>query len=323
MKRTALLTVLIFTFLNTLLSSGQDTMDISIRNKEFINISENGNRTRISIAGDRLELEAAGENLMIRLGKRGIEISDGNKIDWKKYEDVYYNDEEDVYYNDEEDPADKRRRNRRRFTPHWSAIEIGVNNYLTSDYSMSLPAELSYMDLNTDKSFNINFNFAQLGIGLSRHFGIVTGFGLEFNDYKFDGNNNISKDEEGVTGPIYPPDGIEYEKTKLTTTYLTMPLMLEAQIPVKYYRTINIAAGAIGGVKLGSHNKLVYYDGGKQKVKEKDDFSLSVFRYGPTVRLGYESLQVYATYYMNGLFIENKGPELYPFQLGIAVAFND
>ncbi len=307
---------MIFTFLNTLLASGQDTMNIRMRNNEIINISEDGNRTRISIAGDRLELEAAGENVKIRLGNRGIEISDGNNIDWKKYEDIYY-------YDDTDDPADKRRRDRRRFTPHWSAIEIGMNNYLTSDYSMSLPPELSYMDLHTGKSFNININFAQLGIGLTRHFGIVTGLGLEFNDYKFEGNNNISKDEEGVIGPMYPADGIEYEKTKLTTTYLTMPLMLEAQIPVRYRRTINIAAGAIGGVKLGSHNKLVYYDGGKQKVKEKDDFSLSVLRYGPTVRLGYDSFQVYATYYMNGLFLENKGPELYPFQLGIAIAFND
>ncbi len=316
MKRIALLTVLIFTFLNTLLASGQDTMDIKLMKKDIINISENGNRTHISIAGDRLELEAAGENVKIRLGKRGIEISDGNKIDWKKYDDIYYQSEED-------DPADKRRRNRRRFTPHWSAMEIGINNYLSSDYSMSLPPELSYMDLNTDKSFNININFAQLGIGLSRHFGIVTGLGLEFNDYKFDGNNNIRKDEEGVIGPMYPADGIKYEKTKLSTTYLTMPLMLEAQIPVRYRRTINIAAGAIGGVKLGSHNKLVYYDGGKQKVKENDDFSLSVLRYGPSVRLGYDSFQIYATYYMNGLFIENKGPELYPFQLGIAISFND
>lgn len=307
---------MIFTFLNTLLASGQDTMNIRMRNNEIINISEDGNRTRISIAGDRLELEAAGENVKIRLGNRGIEISDGNNIDWKKYEDIYY-------YDDTDDPADKRRRDRRRFTPHWSAIEIGMNNYLTSDYSMSLPPELSYMDLHTGKSFNININFAQLGIGLTRHFGIVTGLGLEFNDYKFEGNNNISKDEEGVIGPMYPADGIEYEKTKLTTTYLTMPLMLEAQIPVRYRRTINIAAGAIGGVKLGSHNKLVYYDGGKQKVKEKDDFSLSVLRYGPTVRLGYDSFQVYATYYMNGLFLENKGPELYPFQLGIAITFRD
>lgn len=316
MKRIALLTVLIFAFLSTLLSSGQDTMNIKMRNNDIINISDEGNRTHISIAGDRLEVDAAGDNVKIRLGKRGIEISGGNKVDWKKYEDVYYSDEGDK-------PADERRRNRRRFTPHWSALEIGINNYLTSEYSMSLPPELSYMDLNTGKSFNININFAQLGIGLSRRFGIVTGLGLEFNDYKFEGNNNISKNEEGVIGPMYPADGIVYEKTKLSTIYLTMPLMLEAQLPVKYSRTINIAAGAIGGVKLGSHNKLVYYDGGKQKVKEKDDFSLSVLRYGPSLRLGYESFQIYATYYMNGLFIENKGPELYPFQLGIAVSFND
>ena len=318
MKRIPLLIALIFIFLSPVMSSGQDTTEIKLRKNEIIKITEDENRTNIVLGDNKFEIAAAGENVMIRFGRRGLEIIEtpgGTRLKWNKYNDEYYDRHEDE--------ADKRRRNRRRFTPHWAAFEIGMNNFLTPDYSMSLPAELSYMDLNTGKSFNVNINFAQLGIGLTRYFGIATGLGLEFNDYKFEGNNNITKNDDGEIIPLYAPDNISYEKSKLSTTYLTMPLMLEAQMPVRYGRTVNIAAGAIGGVKLGSHSKVVYYDGGKQKIKEKDDFSLSVLRYGPTVRLGYESFQVYATYYMNGLFIENKGPELYPFQLGISIAFRD
>ena len=318
MKRIAFLLAITFTFINTLWSAGQDTTEIKLKKNEIIKISEDENSTNIIIGGNIFEIAAADENVKIRMGKHGLEIvetPEGTKLDWKKYEEEYA--EQDL------DPAEARRRDRRRFTPHWSGFEIGLNNYLTSDYTMSLPSDLSYMDLNTGKSFNININFAQLGIGLSRHFGIVTGVGFEFNDYKFEGNNNITKDEDGVIIPYYPADGIELEKSKLSTIYLTMPLMLEAQIPVKARRTVNIAAGAIGGVKLGSHTKMVYFDGDKQKVKDHGDFSLSVLRYGPTIRLGYESFQVYATYYMNGLFIEDKGPELYPVQLGFAFTFGD
>ncbi|MEA1886196.1 MAG: outer membrane beta-barrel protein [Bacteroidota bacterium] len=318
MKRIAFLGALAFTFINTLWSSGQDTTKIKLNKNEVLKVTEDDNKTNVTLGGNIFEISAGDENVKIRFGKHGLEILEtdgGTKLDWKKYE------EEDVDH--DVDEAEQRRRDRRRFTPHWSAFEIGLNNYLTSGYTMSLPSDLSYMDLNTGKSFNININFAQLGIGLSRHFGIVTGLGFEFNDYKFEGNNNITKDEDGVIVPYYPPDGIEYEKSKLSTVYLTMPLMFEAQIPVKSRRTVNIAAGAIGGVKLGSHNKMVYYDGGKQKIKENDDFSLSVFRYGPSIRLGYESFQVYATYYMNGMFIEDKGPDLYPVQFGMAFTFGD
>lgn len=313
MKRLAFLATITFILANTLWASAQDTTEIKLRKNEIVKVTEDENMTSVIVGGDWFEVRTDDENVLIRLGLHGLEIfetPEGTKVDWKKYEE-------------EEDQEAENRRDRRRFTPHWAAFEMGINNYLTSEYSMSLPSELSYMDLNTGKSFNVNINFVQLGLGFTRHLGLVTGLGLEFNDYKFEGNNNITKDEEGVIVPYYPEAGINFEKTKLSTTYLTMPLLLEAQIPVKARRTVNIAAGVIGGVKIASHNKMVYYDGGKQKVKENDDFSLSVLRFGPTVRLGYESFQVYATYYINGMFIPDKGPGLYPIQLGVAFSFND
>ncbi|HCC70339.1 MAG TPA: hypothetical protein DEQ09_04200 [Bacteroidales bacterium] len=319
MRRITFLITIAFTLANTLWSAGQDTTKIKLKKNEILKVTEDNNRTNVILGGNIFELATADENVKIRLGKHGLEIvetPEGTKLDWKKYE-------EEEYFDEEDDPAEKRKRDRRRFTAHWSGFEIGLNNYLTSDYSMSLSPELSFMDLNTGKSFNVNINFTQLGIGLSRHLGIVTGLGIEFNDYKFEGNNNITKDEDNVIIPYYPDPDIEFKKSKLSTVYLTMPLLLEAQIPVKSRRTVNIAAGAIGGVKIGSHNKMVYYDGGREKIKGNDDFSLSVLRYGPTIRLGYESFQIYATYYMNGLFIDDKGPELYPIQLGMAFTFGD
>ncbi len=222
----------------------------------------------------------------------------------------------------DEDRADRWRRRRKRFTPHWSGLEIGLNGYLTPDYSASLPSNLSWLDLNTGRSTNFNFNFAQLGLGFSRHFGLVTGVGVEFNKYFFEGNNNITKDLSGVVGPLYPPSGINYEKSKLVTTYLVIPVFIEGQIPVDGGKTLNIAAGMIAGGKIGSHSKVVYFDGGKEKVKEKDDFSLTVLRYGPTVRLGYECFQIYGTYYLTSLFNKDKGPELYPVQIGLAFTFD-
>ncbi len=273
----------------------------------------NNNSSGLKIVND-------GDELKIRLGDRGITLTENGKIPAMKID--RYNDYEE-HFQDNEDRGEKRRRSRNRFTPHWSGVEFGLNNYVTSDYSFTLPAQDNFMDLNTGKSYNFNVNFGQLGIGLTRHFGLVTGLGFEFNSYFFDGNNNIMKDNDGVIIEYNAnDDGISLEKSKFTTTYFVVPLLVEAQIPVGRGNNINIAGGVIGGAKLGSKTKLVYFDGGKEKIKEKDDYSLNIFRYGPTVRLGYESFQLYATYYMNRLFQENKGPELYPLQVGVAFTFD-
>jgi hypothetical protein len=177
------------------------------------------------------------------------------------------------------------------------------------------------MSLHSGKSMNFNINFSQVSLGFTRHFGIVTGLGLNWNNYVFDGNNNIIKGENDVVEMLNP--GAVLKKSKLTTVYLNIPLLLEVQIPADHNH-LNIAAGPIGGVKLCSHSKMIFEDG--DKVKSDDDFSLSMLRYGATARLGYGNFQIYGTYYYTPLFKSGKSPsgvELYPFEVGFAFTFND
>jgi hypothetical protein len=215
-------------------------------------------------------------------------------------------------------------RNYERFRGHLGGIELGFDGYLSDFWSTSLQPEDNYLALNTAKSYNWSFLLPCVNIGFTRHFGIAATIGIEWNKYRFDGNNSIVKDEYGVIGPYYPDEGIVYSKSKLVTTYATLPLILEGQIPVSgSHKTINIGAGVIGAAKLGSHTKVVYETGGKQKEKHKDDFSLNTFRWGATGRIGYEFFQVYGTCYFTPMFEKGKGPELYPFEVGIAFTFND
>ena len=317
MKKIALIAGMIAFLLNV---TAQDTTAVNREDIGVLKISDKEFGTSVTLGKDIIVVENDEDVIRIKMGKNGIIVVDPDGVPKIKFDK---NDAPDEGFlpQDEED-NDKRRRNRRRFTPHWSGVEFGMNNYLTSDYSTSLPPSLSYMDLNTGRSFNLNINFAQLGIGLTRRFGLVTGVGFEFNNYHFDGNNSITKNDLGEIESYFPDPGIVYDKSKLATSYFVIPLMIEAQIPVNRGNTLNLAAGVIGGAKIGSHTKVVFYDDGKQKVKEKNDFSLNEIRYGPTVRIGYDSFQIYGTYYMNGLFNENKGPELYPVQIGIAFTFD-
>jgi hypothetical protein len=274
-------------------------------------------KTRVTIGKDLVSVEERDSSLNVRVGNRGLNILEsleGPKFNFEKYS------KNDEWYQDDKD--DERARRRNRFRGHWSGIEFGFNNYLTSDKSLVLPDEINYMTLHSGKSNNFNINFSQLSLGLSRHIGFVTGLGLNWNNYRFDGNNNILKGTNGIIEMLDP--GTRLEKSKLATLYLTLPFMLEMQIPVNNNH-LNFAAGPIGAVKLGSHTKMVYEDSG-QKVKSSGDFSLNLLRYGATARAGYGNFQLYGTYYMTPLFSTGKGPagyDLYPFEIGVALTFNN
>jgi hypothetical protein len=207
------------------------------------------------------------------------------------------------------------------FSGHWSGIDVGLNNYLNKNNSMSVSGDDEFMSLNTDRSFNFDLNFFQHSIGLiGKNFGLVTGLGLEFNNYFFDNNNSIMKDAQGVI-ESKPYDSVHLEKSKLAVTYLAVPLIFEWQFPDNVNRSdrLRIAIGIIGGLKLESHTKIVYKENDKvQKDKNRNDFNINSLRYGFTLRAGYNKVNLYVNYYPVSLFEKDKGPELYPISVGLS-----
>lgn len=222
---------------------------------------------------------------------------------------------------DQDDNENERARYRSRFRGHWSGIELGLNNFTTSRTDLAMPADIDYMTLHSSKSTNFNINFTQLSLGLGRHIGFVTGLGLNWNNYRFDGNNSIIKGTNGIIEELDPV--LTLEKSKLATLFLDVPFLLEIQIPVNSNH-LSLAAGPIGAIKLSSHTKMVFEDG--HTVKSWGDFSLNMIRWGATARVGYGNFQLFGTYFKTPLFQKGKGPggyNLYPFEIGIALSFNN
>lgn len=267
------------------------------------------NDTVVVELGDEIfSIKGLGEETRIKIGKKEFRV-------------VENDDGVVVFKSKNNEPYEK---HHPRFRGHLGGLEFGFNGLLTDFFSTSLSPEDSYFDLNTAKSINWNLLLPCVSIPFTSHFGIASTLGISWNKYRFDGNNSIVKGEDGVIGPYYPEPGITYSKSRLLTTYATLPVILEVQIPVAHnHNTINIGGGVIGAVKLGSHTRVVYYTDGKQKEKHKDDFSLNTFRWGATARVGYEFFQIYGTCYFTSLFEKGKGPELYPFEVGMAFTFND
>ncbi|HOB82828.1 MAG TPA: outer membrane beta-barrel protein [Bacteroidales bacterium] len=285
-------------------------------------VSDTSEIMKVVVGKDRIIIEDDDDALQVKMGNRKLiileSLEEGKpRISVEKYDEDTEIDKADEYNNHNwQDPEDERAERRNRFRGHWAGFEFGFNNYVVSDYSLTLPESIDYMSLHSGKSNNFNFNVAQTSLGLARRIGFVTGLGLNWNNYRFDGNNNIIKNESGIIEEYDP--GSLLKKSKFSTLYLTLPVLLEFQIPADHNH-LNIAAGPIGAVKLYSYSKMVFDEG--DKVRSEDDFSLNMLRYGVTARIGYENLQVYGTYYITPLFQTGKGPgsvDLFPFEIGLA-----
>jgi hypothetical protein len=205
---------------------------------------------------------------------------------------------------------------KQHFRGHLSIFEAGVNSFAKVSYSGYSITD--FMDLNQNKSYEINVNVLRYNIGLQKiknSIGLVTGMGFNFNDYRFSNPYTIVNQDGHVMPLSLDNNGLS--KTKLATTYLTAPLLIEFQIPVNGQdKRIYFSGGVVGGLKLGSHTKVKR---NSYKEKAHDDFNISPFRYGSTFRIGYRGINIFGTYYYTSFFKENRGPQMYPFTIGIGI----
>lgn len=209
-----------------------------------------------------------------------------------------------------------------KFKVYWSGIGLGVNGYLNSSNETTVPAGYDFLDLDYRKSINVSVNFWEHNFRLwKNHINIVTGLGFDFANYRFDNNYVLQPELDFING-VYD-SAIVYQKNKLATTFLNVPLLLQFNTKTfgkKDKSTVHLSAGIVGGVRLGSHIKQVYeLNDAVYKPKTKDDFNLSPFRYSAMVRVGVGKLDLFASYALNGLFKEKEGPQLYPFTVGITL----
>lgn len=209
---------------------------------------------------------------------------------------------------------------RDEFSGHYAGVQLGFCNYLGSNYSSSLPEDANFMNINSGKSMVFSINFLQYNIGIQKakhNLGFVTGLGWSVYNYRQDNQYLITKNESGITIGEPIVNG-EVKKSKITTSYINIPLLFEAQIPSQSRRsTAFVSAGVYGGFKIGSHTKTVLYGGSKKK--SRDNINLNPLQYGAMFQVGYKVIKLYATVSFSSLYEKNKGPEIYPYSIGVTL----
>jgi hypothetical protein len=232
MRRLIFTIGILFCVLN--INAKTDTLNISIDDKDkFLadnNVSENDSTDNANVDTTR-----------IMFGKKGITVikrKDGKNnttIHIEETKEKYLNGEFNDSCNDCFGPKGKHpfKNRNNKFNPHWGGLELTLNNFMTSDFSTSLPAGSRFLELNTGRSIGVRLNLLEQAIATSRTSGFVTGLGLEINSYYFDSeNSNITKSNGYIVQKYKNPNAGDYSKNKLKDTYLTVPLMYEIQAPL-------------------------------------------------------------------------------------------
>lgn len=207
------------------------------------------------------------------------------------------------------------------FKGHWAGIEIGMNGFANADYSIYPASEKDFLNSDLIRSNALNLNILQYSKGIQKNrknIGLVTGVGLSFQSYRLDNNTTITTDE---TRKVHPENLYfdSNQKSKLSSLYLEVPLLLEFQIPVgNQANHIYFSAGITGAKRLETHTKVKYRkDRKREKLKSPGDYSIQDYKIAGTLRIGYRWINLFATYDLIPLFENHKGPVLYPYSVGI------
>ncbi len=230
----------------------------------------------------------------------------------------------DSYYFDIEMDTEANEHRRKKFSGHWASLQLGVNSFVSPDYSLNLPAESNYMTTDPLRSREFAINPLQFSIPFfCKYIGAVTGLGFRFNNYELAQNIKLTTNEKQEIVAAVDTENT-YIKNIFKTAKITVPLLIEFQIPVsKIDKRIYLSAGLLGSYTFNKKMKYVYYGTyGKIKYKDKNKtFPTTQFRYEATARIGFDNFYVYANYDFMPLFYKGAGAEIYPVSAGIGLTF--
>lgn len=201
---------------------------------------------------------------------------------------------------------------------HWQGGTIHYSGLVGGLGNLNTPEGASWLTQGV-KSIGVDLNLIDVTIFSKGCFGIISGLGLEINNFRFDKNVALGNDESGRVAPnwSYREAGISLSKSKLTTTYLQVPLLFEFQFGKRDNGWVNF--GVVGGFLLQAHTKVKSEERGIEKKYR--DLNLNNFHYGFEVAAGYSAFGLRAKYYPQSIFRPGEGPNVQQVNIGLTIAF--
>lgn len=112
----------------------------------------------------------------------------------------------------------------------------------------------------------------------------------------------------------------DYKVNKITIQYVEVPLELRIRSnPDKFNNFWKVAIGVKGGIRVDVHTRqTIKNDAGKKTYVERRFPDFGLFRFGPTLRVGYSVFNITAYYGVLNIFKAGKGPKANEFAVGVS-----
>lgn len=197
--------------------------------------------------------------------------------------------------------------------------------YIVNKPGTGSPLGSNDFKLKWGQSSNVNIWVFMQRLNLIKHYvNLKYGIGVELNNYRF--VSNISFKESGanpynasqiINHPFVFRDSINFSKNKLSTDYVTVPLMVNFRTnPERTDRGISFSAGVSMGYLYNSRNKQISSERGK--LKNHGNYDLEKWKFSYVGEIGLRALRLYGSYAPKSIF-ENS-LDLRPYTIGIRLS---
>lgn len=211
-----------------------------------------------------------------------------------------------------------------RISTNWFIVDLGFANYNDqTDYKSAAIQDANTgfapglskdnFKLRTGKSVNVNLWFFMQRLGLIKNVvNLKYGLGLEMNNYRY---KDPVRYETSPTKAVLD-NSTNYEKNKLATDYITVPLMLNFNLTPHRKRGFGFSAGASAGYLYSSRQKTI--TGSEGKHKEHDDFDLRPWKISYIGELSLGPVKLYGSYATQSIF--ERGLDQQPYNIGLRLS---
>jgi len=239
-------------------------------------------------------------------------------IDLKKTEHGKKNNSSSVFTLE----IDDKKKVKRNIATNFLMLDIGFNN-LSDRSNYALPSisgpngyfpdgTANMLDLNNGKSINVNLWFFMQRINIIQHVvNLKYGLGVEMNNFRYQKNIRYFSDPRDYIAR--DADIQDFEKNKLVTQYVTLPVMLHFNFNPKKEDPLGFSTGVSVGYLYASRQKLVSEERGKEKIR--NDFNLNPWRVAAIGELNLGPVTVYGSYALTPL--HRNGLDQTPYSIGL------
>lgn len=307
-----------------------DTVDINASGasnarvfaNQKINVSASG-ASNVKFKGNPSTVSAEGSTAskIMKVNPDGGSSNTSSDTSRSKTSFKYRNKEIIIIDNDNYKPYDHNYVNSDLTRKHWQGLWLGFGGYTNPSIGFTMNNPYKYMTLDYGRSFNFQWNLGQRNLNLiGKYVQLSTGLGLQFSNLKFDNNTKLNADSSFTWGYIDSSNVYSYRKNRFKQSYVTVPLLLNFNTSKRLNKNFHISVGVVGKYLLASRTKQILVQNNNEfTAVRKDDYNINPFQFDGYASIGYRNYTVFTQYALNELFRKDRGPQVYPFAVGIRV----